>query len=152
MLVGYLGNAVDVGDTGIGVAEGLDDDGLGVGTEGGFDGCEIFGIDNGGADALGGEGVLNEVERASIEVVSGNDVVASMGHILQGIGDGGGSTGHCQSCHASFKGGYALFKNALGGVGEATVYVAGIAQTETVGSMLGVAEYIRGGLVNRYRT
>ena len=140
--MGYLGNAVDIGDTGIGVAEGLDDDGLGVGTEGGIDGSEIFGVDNGGADALGGEGVLNEIERAAIEVVGSYDVVACMGHILQGIGDGGSSTGHGQCCHASFQCGYALFKNTLGGVGEATVDVAGIAQTEAVGCMLGVAEHI----------
>ena len=136
MPMGYFSNAVDVGHAGIGVAEGLDDDGLGVGTEGGVHGVEIGGVYDGCLHSLCAERVLQQIVGASVEIVGCHHVVTVACHILQGIGDGGGTGSDGQSGHAPFEGSHALFEHALGGVGESSVDIAGIAQSETVGGML----------------
>ena len=70
---------------------------------------------------------------------------------LDGVGDGSGTGSGRQSRHAAFQGCDALFKNVLGGVGQAAIDVAGVCQAEAVSSMLAVAEDIGSGLVNGHR-
>ena len=79
-------------------------------------------------------------------------MVAGLCDVLQGIGDGGSTAGHSQSGHSALEGSHTLFEHALRGVGETSVDVSGIAQTEAVGSMLGVAEDVAGGLIDGHGT
>ena len=146
----YLADAVYIGHRGVGIAEGLNDDGLCVRLESLVHGIEIAGVHDGGSNALRGERVLNEVECATVEVVGSDDVVAILCNVLQGIGDGCGTGGHGQSCNATLKGSHAVFEHTLCGVGQTSVDVTGIAESETVGSMLGAVEHITGGLVDGY--
>ena len=148
--VSYLADAVYVGDAGVGVAEGLYDDGLGVGTEGCLDLVKVGGVYDGRCHALSAQRVFYQVECAAVEIVGGYDVVTVDGHILQGVGHCSRSRSHCQCCHSAFKCCHALLKCLLGGVGQSAVDVAGIAQGKAVGGVLGVAEHVRGGLVDRH--
>ena len=60
--VGYFGDALEVGHVGVGIAEGLGIDDLGLGAYGCFEGLEVVDVDDGVGDALRGEGVGDEVE------------------------------------------------------------------------------------------
>ena len=77
-------------------------------------------------------------------------MVASPGNVLQGVRHGSSATGHGQSCHATLKGGHTILKHTLCGIGQAAIYIAGIAQAEAVGGVLRVAEHVAGGLIYRY--
>ena len=78
----------------------------------------------------------NQIVRAAIEVVGSNDMIASLHDVLQGIGNGGSTRGYGQSCHTALEGSHTIFEHTLRRVGQTTIDVAGIAQTETVGRML----------------
>ena len=58
-------------------------------------------------------------------------MVASLNDILQGIGDGSGTRGYSQTCYATFKSSYAVFKHTLCRVGQTTVDITCIAQRNT---------------------
>jgi hypothetical protein len=75
-------------------------------------------------------------------------MVASLHNVLKGVGDGSSTGSHSQTGHTAFEGGNAVFEHALGGVGQTTIDISGIAETETVGGVLRVMEYIRRGLVD----
>ena len=131
--MGHLGPGLDVEDIGVGVAERLGVEELGVGLDGGLDGVEVGRVDEGGREALLGEGVLEEVERAAVEVGGGDDVVAGGGDVLDGDGDGGRARGHAERAHAAFEGVHALLEDGDGGVGEARVDVAGLGEAKAAG-------------------
>ena len=116
----------------------------------GFESLEVVHIDNGIADALRSQRVGNQVVRATVEVVGSHDMVAILHDILQGIGDGSGTRGHGQSGYTTLEGCDTVFEHTLRRVGQSTVDVTGIAETETVGSVLGIVEHITRGLVDRH--
>ena len=97
-------------------------------------------------------GVGYAVERASIQLVSSHDVVALLHYVLQCLRHSGSARSHGKGCHTTLQGCDALLKHALGGVGQTAVDVACVAQGKAVGSMLGVAEHVRGGLIYRHCT
>ena len=134
--VGNLGDALEVGHVGVGIAEGLGIDDLSLGAYGCFEGLEVVDADDGVGDALRGEGMSDEVERASVEIVGSDDVVSDLQHVLQSVGDRCCSAGYGEGCHTAFDGCYALLKYVLGRVGETAVDIAGIAESETVGGVL----------------
>ena len=70
-------------------------------------------------------------------------MVSGAGDIENGIGDGGGSGGHGQGADAPLEGRDPLLQHILGRVGQATVDVARVGQTEAGGGMRRIAEYIR---------
>ena len=148
MAVGHLGYGLQMGHVAIGVAEGLGIDHLGVGLDGRLERLQVVYVQDGVADALRREGVGDEVERAAIEVVGCDDVVARLEHVLQRIGNGGCSAGHGQCGYASFEGGDALLEHRLRGVGQSAIDVARVAQAEAVGGMLGVMKHVGGGLID----
>ena len=146
--VGDRSDAFEVGHVGVGVAEGLGVDDLGVGPDGGFERLQVVDVQDGVLDALRGEGVGDEVVAAAVEVVGRDDVVALLQDVLEGVGDGRGAGSDGETRHAAFQCGYALFEDGLGGVGQAAVDVAGVAQAEAVGGVLAVAEDVGGRLVD----
>ena len=60
--VGYDSDGLDVGDVGVGIAEGLGVYDFCVGTDGGLKCLQVVHIDDGVGDALGGQCVADEVE------------------------------------------------------------------------------------------
>ena len=89
----------------------------------------------------------DEVVRASVKVVGCDDMVSCSEHILQGIGDGCGSGSDCQTCNATFEGSHSVLKHTLSGVRQASIDIAGIAQSKAVCGVLGVMKNIAGGLI-----
>ena len=150
--VGYGGDAFDVEHVAVGVAEGLGEDGLRLGPDGGFEGLEVVHVDDGVAHTLTRERVGDEVVAAAVEVVGSHEVVSGLQDVLQRIGDGSGAAGNGQTGHTAFEGGHAVFEDALRGVGQTAVDVAGVTQSEAVGGVLRVAEHVAGGLIDGHRT
>ena len=77
---------------------------------------------------------------------------AVLGQCLKGVVDGSGAGGNGQRGNAALQSRDALFKNILGGVGQAAVDVALGPQGKAVSGILGIGEHIGGGLVDGHRT
>ena len=148
----YFSHGFKVGHVGIRIAKGFSIYHLGVGLDGCFEGFKVVDVDNGVGDALCCQCVGDEVERTAIKIVGCYDVVACTNDVLQCIGDGCCTTGYCQACYTAFERCNAVFKHALCGVGQTTIDITCIAQTEAVGSVLRVTKYVRSGLIDRYGT
>ena len=95
--------------------------------------------------------MLQQVEGTAVDGLGGHNVLSRLGQRLNGVGDCRGAGGYRQGSAAAFQGRDALFKHALGGIGQPAVDVAGVPQAETVCRMLGVMENIGSGGVNRNR-
>ena len=89
-----------------------------------------------------------QVVAAAVDGFLGDDVAAVGRQGLDGVGDGCCAGGQRQCRAAAFQGRYSLFQDVLGGVGQPAVDVAGVRQSEAVGCVLAVMEYVRGGLVD----
>ena len=121
-----VGPGLKVEHVGVGVAQRLGVQQLGVVLDGGLDGIQVGGVDERGGKALVGERVLEQVQRAAVQVGGGHDMVAGSGDVLHGDGDGGRTGRHAQGPDAALERGNALFEGADGGVGQAAVDVAGL--------------------------
>ena len=150
VLLGDLGDGVDVGDVGVGVAERLEIDDRGVVLDGALDLVQVMSVDKRGLDAKLGERMLQQVVGATVDGLLGNHVVTGLGKSLQGIGDGSSTGGDGETCHATLECGGTVLEDALGGVGQTAVDVTGVGKTKAVGGVLGVAEHIARGLVDRH--
>ena len=146
----HLGNGIQVGHIAVGVAEGLGVDDLGVGTYCGLQCLQVVYVHDAVFHALGGQRVGDEIEGAAVEVVGCHDVITILKHVLQCIGDGCSTACHGQTCHSALQRSHSSLKHILGAVGQSAVDVAGITQSEAVGSMLGVVENIAGSLIDRH--
>ena len=150
MLLGDLGDGVDVGDVGVGVAERLEVDDRGVVLDGALDLVQVMGIDKRGLDAKLGERMLQQVVRATVDGLLSNHVITGLGKCLQGIGDSGSAGSNGEAGHAALERGDTVLKDTLGGVGQTTVDVTGIGKAKAVGGVLGVAEHVARGLIDRH--
>lgn len=79
-------------------------------------------------------------------------MVTGLGEGLQGIGDGGGARGDGEASNAALERSDTVLEDALGGVGQTAVDVTGVGKTKAVGGVLGVAEHIARGLIDRHST
>ena len=150
VLLGDLGDSVDVGDVGVGVAERLEIDDRGVVLDGPLDLFQVMGIDEGGLDAKLGERMLQQVVGATVDGLLSHHVVTGLGKSLQGIGDGSSTGGDGKTCHTALECGDTVLEDALGGVGQTAVDVTSVGKTKAVGGVLGIAEHIARGLVDRH--
>ena len=141
-------NGVNVGDVAVGVAQGLQIDSLGVGLDGVLHPGKVVGVDKGGGDAEGRQGVGQQVEAAAVDGLLGHDVVPCLGQSLNGVGDGRRAGGSGQGRYTALQSRDPLFQHILGGVGQAAIDVACVLQSEACGGVGAVAEHIGGGLVN----
>ena len=148
MAVGNGGDGINIRNVRIGVSQGLNINGLGVGLDRLFHFCQIVDIHKAGGNAPLGQGVGQQIAGAAVDGFLGHNVLSLTGQGLDGIGDGGGTGGHGQGGSASLQGGDPLFKDLLGGVGEPPVDVAGLAQAEPVRRILAAGEHIGGGGIN----
>ena len=94
----------------------------------------------------------DEVISTTIDVVGSYDVVAILKDVLQSVGYCGCTRSNCQTGYTTFEGSYTVFEYALCRVGQATIDVTCVTESEAVGSVLRVAEHITCGLVDRHRT
>ena len=86
--LGDGGDGPEVGHIQLGVAEGLQVDGAGLRRDGGAESLGGPGIHEGGGDARAGEGVVQQVVGAAIEVVTRDDVFTATKQGREGQGDG----------------------------------------------------------------
>ena len=70
-----------------------------------------------------------------------HNVVARVRQILQGVAYCSRAACRGQCGYATFKGGYALFKGILRGIGKAAVYVARVAEVKAGLSVRTVVKY-----------
>ena len=94
MAVRDVGPCLKVEHVGVGVAQRLGVEQLGVVLDGGFDGVQVGRVDERGGKPLLGQRVLEQVQRSTVQVGGGHDVVAGGGDVLHGDGDGGGTGRH----------------------------------------------------------
>lgn len=118
LLLADLGNALEIGDVVLGVADGLDVDGFGLVVDGGGDVRGVVTLDKLGGDTKAGEHDLELVVGTAVEVRGGDDVVTGLGkggdgHELGGLAGGGGD-----GSDTTFKGGHSLLKDIDGGLGR----------------------------------
>ena len=145
VLMGDGCNGVDIGNIGVGVAQGLDVDCLGVVLNGALDLAQVMGIHKGCLNAIQGQGMGQQVGGAAVNGLLGYNVLALLCQRLKGVGDGCCTGSHCQTCNAALQRCDTLFKYVLGRVGQTAIDIARISQAKTVGSVLGVVEHIRSG-------
>ena len=136
VLVGYSSHTLQVEHVAVRVAESLGIYYFCVGFDGSLQSFEVIHIDYRVADALRSQRVGDEVIRTAIEVVGSHYMVARLHNVLQRIGDGGGTRGDSQSCHTALQGSHTVFKHTLRRVGQTTIDITRITETETVGGML----------------
>lgn len=119
--VGDLGDGGEIGDVVLGVADGLDVDGLGLLIDGGVNVLDAVAVDELGVDAEAGEEDLELVVGAAVEEGGRDNVVAGVsegvdGDELSGLAGGGGQSGD-----TTLEGGNALLEDVdsgLAGVSE----------------------------------
>ena len=146
--MGNLSDGVDVGDVGVGVAQGLQVDGAGVGPDGVLELHQVVGVHEGALDAERRQRVGQQVVGAAVDGLLGHDMAATLGQRLQRVGDGSRSRRRGQRRNAPFERRDALLQDLLGGVGETPIDVAGVGQTKARGGMLAVVEHVGRGLVD----
>jgi len=94
--------------------------------------------------------MLQQVVGATVDGLLSHHVVTGLGKSLQGIGDGSGARGDGEASNAALECGDTVLEDALGRVGQTAVNVTGVGKTKAVGGVLGVAEHIARGLVDRH--
>ena len=152
VLMGDFGNGVDIGDIAVGVAQGLEVDGLGVLLNGALDFRKVVRIHKGGGNAELGQGVGQQVIAAAVDGLLGDNVIARLSQSLNGVGDSRRTGSQSQGRHAALQSCQALFQYILGGVGQTAVDVARIRQAKPRRRMGRIAEYVRRRLINRHRS
>ncbi len=158
-VVRHAGHAPDVEEVVAGVADRLAVEGLGVGPGGGPPLVEVVDVGHERhLDAQLGQRVAQQVVGAAVERRRRHDVVAGLGEVEDGVGLGRLARRQRQRPgQADGRVGRPLQRrdpglhHRLGGVHDAGVDVADLGQREQVRGVLGAAELVRGGLVDRLR-
>ena len=149
MLVGDFGDCLEVRQVGVRVAEGLEVDELGVLLDGVLELLRVLGGNEGGGDAVTRQGVAQQVEGSTVDVLGGDDVVTGLGDITHSVFNGSGTGSDGQTSGTTFKGGDAVLEDTLGGVGQTAVDVARVSETEASLGVVEVVEDVAGGGVDR---
>ena len=146
-----LGNGADVGNITVGVAQGLQIDGLGIGPDCVSDSVQIVGIHESGRYTELRQGVGQQIVAAAIDGLLRYDVFPCLGQGLDGVGDRRRAGSQRQNCHTALQGRETLFQHILGRVGQTSVDIPSIRQSEAGSGMSGVPEHIGSSLVNWHR-
>ena len=151
VLVRDVGDGLDVGQVGVGVAEGLDVDELRVVLDGILEVLRVARLHEGGGHAIARERVAQQVEGAAVDVLGGHDVVAGLGDVAHRVFDGRGAGCDGEAGGAAFESGDAVLEHALGGVGQAAVDVARVLEAEASLGVVEIMEDVARGGVDRDR-
>lgn len=140
VLVSDLSGLFDVDKVSVGVAEGLNEDSLGIVPDSILE-CALFiGINESSADAVLGKSVFEEVVCTAVNGLGSNDVLAGLCQVLDSVSDSSCAGSYCKSCNTALKSSDPLLEDVLSGVGKSAVDVACVLETETVCCVLGVME------------
>ncbi len=96
--------------------------------------------------------VVEQVVSAAVQSRTRHDVITGAGDIENGEGFRRLTRGQQQCRHTAFEGGDPLLDRVLGGVHDPGVDIAGLGQPEQCCRVVGVAEGVGRGLVDRQRT
>ena len=146
--MGNLRNGFYINKIGIRIAETLNEEGLGLGTDRLLEIGQVSGVYESRGDPVRNQSVLKQVVRASVDVLGGNDVVSCTCDIEYRVGDGCGAGGHGQGADAPFERSDALLEDVLRRIGQTAIDVARIGQTEARRGVLRIVEHIGTGLVD----
>ena len=108
-------------------------------------------IDETAFDAHRLHGVGEQVPGAAVEIRRGDEIVAGMADVLDREQRRRLARAQRQRGDAALEGGDPRLQHVVRRVHDAAVDVAELGQAEQVGGMLGVAELVAGGLVDRHR-
>ncbi len=148
VLMSHSSHTLQVEHVAVRIAECLGIHHLGVRLDSSLKSVQIVHVDDGVANALSSQRVGYQVVATAIQIVGCHDVVTILQYVLQSVSDSCCTTGHCKSCHTTLECCHAVLKHTLCRVGQSSVDVTGIAQSETVGSVLRVVEHIACGLID----
>ena len=149
VLVRNLCNSLDIRNIGIRVAESLDVSSLSIVLDSAFQFFQIMCINEGGLNAELRQSVCQQVIAAAVDGLLCYDVVASLSKCLNGVSDRCGTGSGSQSGNTALERCNALLEHILRRIGQTTVDIACVSQTETICRVLTVMENIRSGLVDR---
>ena len=149
MLVRNFCNRVDVGNVAVGVAEGLEVNGLRVGLNGCFDLRKIVCVHKRRRHAEGLERMGEQIIRAAVDGLLADDVVTLLGERFNCIRNRRRAGSNRQGRYAALERCDALFKDVLRGVCEPAVDVARVAKGKAIRRVLRVVEYIGSRRINR---
>ena len=108
-------------------------------------------VDEARIDAVERKRVGEQVGAAAVNRLLRHDMFAFGRQCLDRVGDRRRAGGDRQPRDTPFERRDAILKHPLGGVGQPSVDVAGVGETEAVSGVPTVAEYIAGGRVDRHR-
>ena len=151
VFMGNLCYRIDVRNVAVGIAQSFQINGPGVFLNGIFYLVQVMGVNKGCFNAVGRQRVFQQVEAAAVDGFLGNNVTAVGCQRLHSISHRRRAGGQSQRRTAAFQSCQPFFQHILGGIGQTSVNVAGVFQTEAVRRVLTVVEYIGSGLVNRHR-
>ena len=149
VLVRNLCNSLDIRNIGIRVAESLDVNSLSVVLDSTFQLFQIVCINEGGLNAELRQSVCQQIIAAAVDGLLCYDVVAGLSKCLNGVSDRCGTGSGSQSGNTVLERCNALLEHILCRIGQTTVDIACVSQTETVSRVLTVMENIGSGLVDR---
>ena len=144
-----LGDRLDVDEIGVRIADGLDVDAFRIRTDRRLIRRRAaFRIDKGDVDAPLLDRVLQEVERAAVDGLLGDDMVSRVSEPLDRRRDRRRPRGKGERRRTALKRRDAFLKDILRGVHEAPVDVARVAQGKPIRRVLRIAEHIGGRLID----
>jgi len=150
MTVSNFRSSFDIRDIGIRVSESFYINQFRVRFDGILQFFIVVGIDKSRFYTITAQRVLEKIVRTAIYCFGCNNMVSCICNICYGISYSSCAGSNSKSAYSAFKSRNATFQNPLRGIGKTTVYIACIAQSETICCVLGVMKHIRSGLINRY--
>ena len=147
-IVRDLGHGLDIEHVILGIAQRLRVNQARLGGDGALEILRVTRIDEGGLNPHFGQRVMEEVIGAAIEAGGRDDLVAGAGDIqnrqsLRRLAGGGD-----QGRHSTLEGGDALLQHVPGGIHNARIDIAEFLQCKQIGSVRGVLEDKRRGLID----
>ena len=155
MAVGGAGKFFNVQHRQSRIGDGLAEDRLGIGAEGGVQLLlGAVGIDEGDLDAHALHGDGKQVEGAAVDGGGGDDMVAAAGNVEHGE-EVGGLAGACEHCRsAALQGGDLCRHGIAGGIAQAGIEIAVILQVKEpshgVGGLIAESSTLNDGNLARF--
>ena len=145
------GDRLDIGDDAARIGDRLDEDRLGLGRDGALEGPDIVGIGPYHVPAEILEGVIELVDRAAIELLGRDELLARLHQAVHHDHLRGMAGGDREPGGAALERRHPLLQHRRGRVADAGIDVAEGLQAEQRGRMVDVLEHERGGLIDRRR-
>ena len=149
---GFLGDRrdrLDVGDDAARIGDRLDEDRLGLRRDRALEAADVVGVRPHHVPAEILEGVVELVDRAAIELLRGDELVARLHQAVHDEHLRGVAGGDREAGGAAFERGDALLQHGIGRVADARIDVAEGLQAEQRGGVIDVLEHERRRLVDR---